>query len=121
MSGMVELEVSTTVNAYCAWCNQRIAFNGSSWVHVGLAQPKHPAMPKEAAKFFADDDLSTVEIDIPASAVHVFYDPLREIQELYCELTHEQQREFNRWRMALHLGLEYAAKEERDELRRLGV
>lgn len=48
------------------------------------------------------------------SAVPVYYDPLREIQELYCELTPEQQREFNRWRMAFHLGLEYAAKEERD-------
>lgn len=48
------------------------------------------------------------------SAVPVFYDPQREIQELYCDFTPEQRREFRGWLVRFHLGLEYAAKEERD-------
>lgn len=39
------------------------------------------------------------------SAVPVYYDPQREIQELYCELSHEQRREFRGWLVRFHLGL----------------
>lgn len=53
-------------------------------------------------------------LDFQYAGVQVFYDPQREIQELYCDFTPEQRREFRGWLVRFHLGLEYAAKEERD-------
>ncbi len=81
-----------TSNEYCVWCSHKIEFDGHQWRHVGLAQPRHPAMPKEAAKYWGSDDLT-----IDPGIVLEYHDapgdepetPETELREALAEYSHE--------------------------------